>query len=175
MKKLFAVAVFTSVLAFIALASADDAVVRINLVTEQGIGKEVGTITLSDTPEGLKLTPALGDLPPGVHGFHVHDKPDCSAAVKDGKPVAALAAGGHYDPAMTGKHEGPSGKGHLGDLPALTVGSDGKATTPVVASRLKVADVKGRSLMIHSGGDNYSDAPAPLGGGGARIACGVVK
>ena len=38
-----------------------------------------------------------------------------------------------------------------------------------------LADVKGRSIMIHVGGDNYSDQPAPLGGGGARIACGVVK
>jgi Cu-Zn family superoxide dismutase len=40
---------------------------------------------------------------------------------------------------------------------------------------LTVADVKGRSIMIHGGGDNYSDQPAPLGGGGARIACGVVR
>jgi hypothetical protein len=55
------------------------------------------------------------------------------------------------------------------------VGADGKATLPVLAPRLKVADIKGKSLMIHAGGDNYSDAPAPLGGGGARVACGVVK
>jgi Cu-Zn family superoxide dismutase len=95
--------------------------------------------------------------------------------MKEGKPVAALAAGGHYDPATTGKHEGPQGKGHLGDLPALTVGPDGKAVTPVTAPRLKMADVHGRSLMIHTGGDNYADQPAPLGGGGARVACGVVK
>jgi Cu-Zn family superoxide dismutase len=61
------------------------------------------------------------------------------------------------------------------DLPALTKGKDGKATTPVIAPRLKVADVKGRSLMIHTGGDNYSDNPAALGGGGARVACGVIK
>jgi Cu-Zn family superoxide dismutase len=45
----------------------------------------------------------------------------------------------------------------------------------VIARRLKLADVKGRAIMIHAGGDNYSDQPAPLGGGGARIACGVVK
>jgi len=29
--------------------------------------------------------------------------------------------------------------------------------------------------MIHAGGDNYADQPAPLGGGGARVACGVIK
>ncbi len=68
-----------------------------------------------------------------------------------------------------------TGKGHLGDLPVLTVGADGTASTAVTAPRLKMSDVKGRSLMIHAGGDNYSDQPAPLGGGGARVACGVVK
>jgi Cu/Zn superoxide dismutase len=45
----------------------------------------------------------------------------------------------------------------------------------VVAPHLTVADVKGRSIVIHAGGDNYSDQPAPLGGGGARIARGVAK
>jgi Cu-Zn family superoxide dismutase len=45
----------------------------------------------------------------------------------------------------------------------------------MIFSEGTVADVKGRSIMIHSGGDNYSNQPAPLGGGGARIACGVVK
>ena len=45
----------------------------------------------------------------------------------------------------------------------------------VTAPHLTVADVKGRSVIIHAGGDNYSDQPAPLGGGGARIACGVAR
>jgi superoxide dismutase, Cu-Zn family len=175
MKKLIVVGIVVVMLAFAAVAVAGEAMVQMNIVTEQGIGKTIGTVSLADTPQGLKLTPALEGLQPGLHGFHVHDKPACGAEVKDGKPVAGLAAGGHYDPMMTGKHEGPTGKGHRGDLPALTVGKDGKATTPVVAPRLKVADVKGRSLMIHAGGDNYSDNPAALGGGGARVACGVIK
>jgi Cu-Zn family superoxide dismutase len=121
------------------------------------------------------LVPQLTGLTPGLHGFHVHQNPDCAAGMKDNKPMAGLAAGGHYDPAGTGKHEGPSGKGHLGDLPALSVAADGKATQSVLAPRLKTADLKGRSLMIHAGGDNYADVPAALGGGGARAACGVVK
>ncbi|MBF0506232.1 MAG: superoxide dismutase family protein [Nitrospirae bacterium] len=154
---------------------AGDVVVKVNLVNEQGIGKEIGTITASDSKYGLILTPQLSGLTPGPHGFHVHEKPDCSHVMKDGKAVPALAAGGHYDPAKTGKHEGPYGEGHLGDLPPLYVTADGKATIPVLAPRLKLADIKGRSLMIHAGGDNYSDAPAPLGGGGARVACGAVK
>ena len=154
---------------------AADAVVTMNLVNEQGVGKSIGTITISEGPTGLVFTPQLTDLAPGVHGFHVHQNADCAAGMKDGKMVPGLAAGGHYDPSSAGKHEGPHGKGHLGDLPSLTVGADGKASTAVTAPRLKMADVKGRSLMIHAGGDNYADQPAPLGGGGARVACGMIK
>jgi len=89
--------------------------------------------------------------------------------------VAALAAGGHYDPLQTNKHEGPYGNGHLGDLPALYADQDGKASLPIVAPRLKTTDVRGRSLMIHAGGDNYADVPEKLGGGGSRMACGVIE
>ena len=167
--------VVSCVLFFVGSVFAEDMVIKVQLVNEQGVGKEIGTVTVSDSKYGLILTPQLSDLASGLHGFHIHEKADCSHAMKEGKAVPALAAGGHYDPAVTGKHEGPYGNGHLGDLPALYVAADGKATLPVLAPRLKVADIKGRSLMIHAGGDNYSDTPAPLGGGGARIACGVIK
>ena len=61
----------------------------------------------------------------------------------------------------------------MGDLPALFVNADGKATQPVLAPRLKLSDLTGRSLMIHAGGDNHSDQPVAQGGGGVRIVCGV--
>ena len=51
----------------------------------------------------------------------------------------------------------------------------GVANNPVLAPRLKMADLRGRSLMIHAGGDNHADHPAPLGGGGPRVACGVIQ
>jgi Cu-Zn family superoxide dismutase len=175
MKSTFFVTVLLTGLAFAVAVSADESIIRMNLINEQGIGKEIGTVALSDTAQGLKIRTSLKNLPPGVHGFHVHEKPLCGPGEKDGKTQAGIAAGGHYDPAGTGKHEGPAGKGHLGDLPALTVDRDGTSKTELTASRLKVADVKGRSLMIHAGEDNYSDTPAPLGGGGGRIACGVIK
>ena len=137
--------------------------------------KTAGQITLEQTSYGLVLTPALTGLPPGLHGFHVHENPSCAAKEKDGKQVAALAAGGHYDPAGSKKHGTPWGDGHLGDLPALYVDASGNANQPVLAPRLKLSDVKGRSLMIHAGADNHADHPAPLGGGGARIVCGVIQ
>lgn len=156
-------------------ARADDVVYKVALVNEQGGSKDIGTVTAADSKFGLVLTPQLSDLPPGIHGFHVHEMADCNHGMKDGKSMAANAAGGHLDPAGTGVHKGPYGNGHLGDLPALFVGSDGKATLPVLAPRLKTGDLKGRSLMIHAGADNYSDAPEKLGGGGARVACGLAK
>lgn len=156
-------------------ARAAEIVVTIHLSTDAGPGKEVGTIKVQDTAHGALFTPNLRDLPPGMHGFHVHEHAQCGPADKDGKMTAGHAAGSHFDPGKTGKHLGPYGDGHLGDLPPLYVDANGTATLPVLAPRLKLADLKGRSLMIHAGGDNYSDQPAALGGGGARIACGVVK
>lgn len=156
-------------------AASADTVVQMNLVDEKGIGADVGTITISESPYGLVFTPALRGLTPGLHGFHVHENPSCAPKEKDGKMVAALAAGGHLDPAKTGKHGTPWGDGHLGDLPPLYIAADGTATQPVLGPRLKAADVAARSLMVHVGGDNHADHPAPLGGGGARMVCGVVK
>jgi superoxide dismutase, Cu-Zn family len=161
-------------LAVTPLALAERVIVPIHQVDERGVGLQIGEIALEDSHLGLVLRPVLRELPPGTRGFHVHEHPSCEPAERDGKPVAALAAGGHYDPEGTGRHDGPAGVGHLGDLPPLVVGSDGLVATPVVAPRLKLADVRGRSLMIHEGGDNYADEPEPLGGGGGRIACGVI-
>lgn len=72
--------------------------VDMNLVTGQGIGQEIGKVTISETPYGLLFTPQLKALPAGVHGFHVHENGSCEPGMKEGKAVAALAAGGHFDP-----------------------------------------------------------------------------
>ncbi|MCS2171322.1 superoxide dismutase [Cu-Zn] SodC [Scandinavium sp. TWS1a] len=150
--------------------------VEMNLVTPQAVGQSIGEVKITETDKGLEFSPDLKALPPGEHGFHVHANGSCQPAIKEGKANAAEAAGGHLDPDHTGKHEGPAGLGHLGDLPVLVVDKEGKATQPVLAPRLKKLDeVKGKALMIHVGGDNMSDQPKPLGGGGVRYACGVIK
>lgn len=165
-----------TLLAALPLTSIADAglTVPMHYVDENGIGVSAGTVTVTESRYGLVFTPALSGLPAGLHGFHVHENPSCQPGDKDGKKVPALAAGGHLDPQKTGQHGFPWGEGHLGDLPPLYVGSDGVATQPVLAPRLKLSDVAGHSLMIHAGGDNHADHPAPLGGGGARIVCGVI-
>ena len=129
--------------------------------------KSLGTVTFSDTKYGLLITPNLHNLLPGLHGFHIHQNPSCADT--------GMAAGGHLDPQKTNKHAGPySDTGHLGDLPALYVDANGQAAHPEIAPRLKISNIKNHSLMLHAGGDNYTDQP-PMGGGGNRIACGVIK
>lgn len=160
-------------------AVAEEVVVDMFAVSADGIGDKIGTVRLADSDNGLVIEADLGNLTPGPHGFHLHANGSCDpAANQDGQMTAALAAGGHYDPDDTGKHMGPSGDGHKGDLPVLQVlpNEYGEVTFKrvMVAPRLAVADAHGRALVIHAGGDNYRDEPKPLGGGGARVACGVV-
>ena len=118
------------------------------------------------TDYGVLFTPDLHGLAPGVHGSP-HAKPSCAMIKVDGKDMV----GGGGRTLGSGQHRGPQGPydktGHKGDLPAVYVTADGKATYPVLALRLKVADLAGHALMIHVGGDNYSDHPAALGGGAA--------
>jgi Cu-Zn family superoxide dismutase len=149
--------------------------VTMNAVSTDGVGKSIGTITLKEGKDGVTIEPKLKGLAPGEHGFHLHEKASCAPAEKDGKMAAAQSAGGHFDPATTKAHKGPGGGGHKGDLPKLVVSDKGEATDKMEVKGLTLEDFKDKSLMIHEGGDNYSDTPKPLGGGGARIACGVVK
>lgn len=149
--------------------------VEMHKVSVDGVEESIGTVSLESTKHGLLLTPSLTDMESGVYGFHVHQNASCDPAENDdGEMTAAQAAGGHYDPEETGTHLGPYGEGHLGDLPVLTVNEDGEANLPVLAPRLSMEDMPGRSIMIHAGGDTYKDEPH-LGGGGVRMACGVVE
>ncbi|WP_111893651.1 superoxide dismutase family protein [Acinetobacter sp. MB5] len=147
--------------------------VTMHAVSASGIGERIGTITLEDSPHGLVMITHLSQLPSGTHGFHIHEKGSCEPAMKDGKMGAALAAGGHFNP-LNVAHHGTPLTGHMGDLPILQADSNGDANETLLAPRLKLRDVHGLAIMIHAGGDNYSDTPKPLGGGGARIACGVI-
>jgi Cu-Zn family superoxide dismutase len=128
-------------------------------------GDSLGKVVFEDSKYGLMIKPQLSKLPVGQHGFHLHQHADCGNG--------GMNAGEHFDPASTNSHKGPYAEGHLGDLPVLSVNDKGEATTPLLAPRLKTSDISGLALMIHAGGDNYSDTPA-LGGGGARIGCGKI-
>lgn len=158
-------------------ARAEDITVQMNAVNDAGIAESLGVVVITTTAHGLEFAPALTGLTPGEHGFHVHENPSCDAAEDDdGKVAAAMAAGGHYDPEANNQHGSPlNDEGHKGDLPVLVADDTGHASAPVNSTRLGVEDLAGRTLMVHVGGDNHSDIPEPLGGGGARFACGLIN
>ena len=175
-KSLASALVFLTLLLMLAgVAHAASVSAVVHKATDAGNGPEIGTVTFTDDGDGITITTDFKGLPPGKHGFHIHEKPDCGPVSKDGKVTHAGAAGGHYDPDKTGKHLGPEGGGHKGDLPVLTVADDGTAKVTMRVKGVKAEEFKNRSVMDHAGGDNYSDMPAALGGGGARIGCGIIK
>jgi Cu-Zn family superoxide dismutase len=143
----------------------------INRIDEKGVGEQIGTITIDDSKAGLVVdVDANGFSPNSQHGFHLHENPSCAPTEKEGKAVAGLAAGGHFDPAKTNKHEGPNGNGHLGDLPEIRANDQGVIKQRVVYKKLTTAEVQHRAFVIHAEADNYADKL-----GGARIACTVVQ
>jgi Cu-Zn family superoxide dismutase len=171
--RLSAVVVTASLVATGAAMAAEKLKVDIKKISEAGVGETVGTATLTETKKGVAIAVKAKGIAKGDHGFHLHEKGDCGpAAGPDGKMAAGLAAGGHFDPDATKSHKGPGKGGHKGDLPPLKATDKGVSQTLTVA-HIKLADAKGRSLMIHDGGDNYTDQPAN-GGGGGRIACAVI-
>ncbi len=157
-------------------ANAADLRVTVLKATQDGTSDTIGTVTITVSSAGATFQLDLHGLPAGVHGFHVHENDTCGPILMGGVRIPAGAAGNHLDPDRTGKHTGPLGDGHLGDLPLIEAGSDGIADLSVTAPRIKDIEVlRGRSLIIEIGGDNYSDSPARDGGGGGRFACGVVQ
>ncbi|WP_343590368.1 superoxide dismutase family protein [Paracidovorax wautersii] len=119
----------------------------------------------------VRVTGEVRGLQPGTeHGFHVHEKGDCSSG--DGN-----SAGGHFNP--TGKPHGHFGHGdhHTGDLPSLVADANGVARfmfeTRSFTVGSGVTDIVGRGLIVHANADDY--VTQPTGNSGARLACAVIQ
>jgi superoxide dismutase, Cu-Zn family len=129
-----------------------------------------GTVTLTDTSGGIKVAAHLTGVPPGQHGFHIHEFGSCDDMGK--------AAGGHYNPAnaMHGMvvKDGIM-KAHAGDLGNMTVGTDGTVTLEAVIPDVTLsgskASVAGRAFIVHEKVDDFSQ---PVGNAGSRIGCGTI-
>ncbi len=141
-------------------------------------GKQLGQAIFVGVGNGVQIRVEVSGLPPGRHGMHLHEVGSCNP-LRDvnGKVTPFGAAGGHFDPQGTGKHLGPDGAGHAGDLPNLTVDANGNGRTTFFDDRVSVqpgpTNIVGRAIVIHANEDNYSDS-SPVGGSGARIACGEI-
>jgi Cu-Zn family superoxide dismutase len=135
-------------------------------------GKNVGTVTLSETKKGVEVKAHLENLPPGEHAVHFHREPKCDAP--DFK-----SAGPHFNPDLK-KHglQNPEGH-HNGDNPDFTVDANGKAKFSIVNKNVTLGNDShslfsngGTSLVIHANADDQKTDPA--GNAGDRIACGVI-
>lgn len=130
-----------------------------------------GTVTFTQKGKKVLVTANITGLKPGQeHGFHIHDKGDCSSG--DG-----MSAAGHYNP-LGKPHAHPSTPDrHAGDLPALKADDYGNATLSTELDVITVTDgptsVVGRGLIVHAQPDDYKTQPT--GNAGARIACAVIQ
>jgi Cu-Zn family superoxide dismutase len=136
-------------------------------------GKEVGSVNLTQTSQGVLLNVSVKGLPPGEHAFHVHAVGKCEPPFN--------SAGGHFNPG--GKKHGmmsPEGQ-HAGDMPNLHIPQSGDLTVEVLNVNItldkgkpnSVFDADGSAVIIHAGSDDYKSDPT--GEAGGRIACGVIQ
>jgi Cu-Zn family superoxide dismutase len=129
-----------------------------------------GTVNFMQKGDKVVVTARVSGLAPGAHGFHIHEKGDCSSG--DG-----MSAGGHFNP--HGKpHASPAGADrHAGDLPMLQADGSGNAALTVEVDAITVgsgaADVVGRAVIVHKDPDDFTTQPT--GNSGARVACGVIR
>ena len=129
-----------------------------------------GTVTFTQKGDKVAVDARISGLTPGGHGFHIHEKGDCSAP--DG-----MSAGGHFNPG--GKPHGApdSPDHHAGDMPMLQADASGNATLTADLSGASIGsgagDIVGKSVIVHKDADDYKTQPT--GNSGARVACGVIK
>ncbi len=133
--------------------------------------KVSGQLTATSEATGVRLTGTLTGFPAqGAHGFHVHEKGDCSAP-------DAKSAGEHFNPQASVHGKEAAAHHHLGDIDNLKADSTGKASVDVVIQNVTLGDgsatdIIGKSVIVHAAPDDYKTQPS--GGSGARIACGVI-
>ena len=127
-----------------------------------------GTVTFTKSGDDVQVVADLKGLKPGKHGFHIHEKGDCSA------PDAA-SAGGHFNP-MHQHHGGPAtAEHHTGDLGNIEADASGNAHLDWKGKmNLSGADsIIGKSVVVHEKEDDLKSDPA--GNAGVRVACGVIE
>jgi superoxide dismutase, Cu-Zn family len=136
-------------------------------------GQQVGSATLTQTPNGVLINVDVAGLPAGEHGFHIHETGKCEPNTR------FESAGDHYS--LQGQKHGHQSEGgpHAGDMPNQFVGQDGKLRAHVINSNVTLGtgegslfDQDGSAILIHAKADDYRSQPS--GEAGDRLACAVV-
>ncbi len=181
MKLAIATATATGLLAGCAIMGGGGPSAKATLQATKG-NRAAGTVTFTQKGDKVQVVANITGLEPGQeHGFHIHDKGDCSSG--DG-----MSTGGHFNP-LGKPHAHPSTPDrHAGDLPALKADANGNASLSVELDVISVADgptdaygtvanrptsIIGRGLIVHAQPDDYKTQPT--GNAGARIACAVIQ
>ncbi len=129
-----------------------------------------GTVSYTQKGDKVIVAAKVAGLSPGSHGFHIHEKGDCSSG--DG-----MSAGGHFNPLGKPHAATSTPDRHAGDMPMLVADASGNATLTVELDVITVgggtADVVGRGVIVHKDPDDFTTQPT--GNSGARVACGVIR
>lgn len=163
-----------STLAEASIQLAQDYYDSIHAVLINQEGDRVGVASFTETSEGVEIELDGWDLPPGEHGFHIHENGSCEVPSFE-------SAGGHFNP-TDAQHGFDNPKGpHAGDLPNVEVDENGRVHAKVLGEMLSIQEGAkntividgGTSIMLHAGPDDYISQPA--GDSGDRIACGTIQ
>jgi len=129
-----------------------------------------GNLELRQDAAGVRVSGTVRGLKPGAaHGFHVHERGDCSA-------LDASSAGEHYNPAGAAHGNPASQVHHAGDIRNIEADASGRASVDALIEGVSIGganDIVGRGLIVHADPDDYTTQPS--GNSGARIACGVIE
>jgi superoxide dismutase, Cu-Zn family len=150
------------------LAKVDSSVVLVSSTTDSNL--TYGTLIFAQTEKGVSITGNLFNLPPGKHGFHIHENGSCA---DEGK-----AAGGHFNPdnVMHGHLQDHPQNAHAGDMGNIEVDDKGKASIDILLPDATLTEgkynVSGKALIIHEKEDDFGQ---PTGNAGGRIGCGIIN
>ena len=159
---------FGALCAFTVSAHAQDITKAIATLEPKSGSRVTGTVAFTKMGDQVRVVADIQNLAPGKHGFHIHEKGDCSS-------VDASSAGGHFNPTHQ-HHGGPdTAERHAGDLGNIEADASGKAHLEWKGKlRLTGTDsIVGKSVVVHEKEDDLKTDPA--GNSGARIACGVIE
>ena len=129
-----------------------------------------GSVQFAQSGDTVRVSGEIRGLKPGAeHGFHVHEKGDCSSG--DG-----MSAGGHFNPAGAPHGRHGAGSHHVGDIPSLRANANGVARFEFTSTSIRLGNgpnsVVGKGLIVHRDPDDFTTQPT--GNAGPRLACAVI-